>query len=130
MLTCLFRQLLSLMRKRYQTGKTSSLKAKIKAMEAELDVTSIMLAREQAKYEVREKNISAGLGICSFAARSLFRSSAVCSFALDTFNVGKLKTGLKHLFYTFWLCFYKKKSEKSDSLLSLFTKNNKEPFTL
>ena len=113
MLTCLFRQLLSLMRKRYQTGKTSSLKAKIKAMEAELDVTSIMLAREQAKYEVREKNISAGLGICSFAARSLFRSSAVCSFALDTFNVGKLKTGLKHLFYTFWLCFYKKRAKRA-----------------
>jgi len=40
------------MRKRYQTGKTSSLKAKIKATEADLDVTSIMLAREQAKYEV------------------------------------------------------------------------------
>jgi hypothetical protein len=40
------------MRKRYQTGKTSSLKAKIKAVEAELDVTSIMLAREHAKYEV------------------------------------------------------------------------------
>jgi hypothetical protein len=32
------------------------LKAKIKAAEADLDVTSIMLAREQAKYEVSEKN--------------------------------------------------------------------------
>jgi hypothetical protein len=48
----LCRQLVGLMRKRYQTGKTSSLKAKIKAVEAELDVTSIMLAREHAKYEV------------------------------------------------------------------------------
>ncbi len=46
------RELLGLWRKRCQTGKTTSLKAKIKAVEAELDVTSIMLAREQAKYEV------------------------------------------------------------------------------
>jgi hypothetical protein len=49
------RELLGLWRKRCQTGKTTSLKAKIKAVEAELDVTSIMLAREQAKYEVRRR---------------------------------------------------------------------------
>ena len=35
-------------------------------------------------------------------------------------RVGKLNTGLKNLYHTFWLCLYKKKSEKSDS--SFFVK--------
>ena len=47
-----FRVLLGLWLKRHQVGKSSSLKAKIKEAETDLDVTSIMLAREQAKYQV------------------------------------------------------------------------------
>ena len=41
------RSLLELWTKRFRLGKTSSLKALIKEAESELDVTSIMLAREQ-----------------------------------------------------------------------------------
>ena len=42
-----YRSLLELWTKRFRLGKTSSLKALIKEAESELDVTSIMLAREQ-----------------------------------------------------------------------------------
>ncbi|XP_023343767.1 vacuolar protein sorting-associated protein 13A [Eurytemora carolleeae] len=47
-----YRVLFGLWLKRHQVGKSSSLKAKIKEAETDLDVTSIMLAREQAKYQV------------------------------------------------------------------------------
>ena len=35
-------------------------------------------------------------------------------------RVGKLKTGLKHLYHTFWLCFKKNKESKSLFLKKLF----------
>ena len=44
--------------KRHQVGKSSSLKAKIKEAETDLDVTSIMLAREQAKYQVYDLDVT------------------------------------------------------------------------
>ena len=48
--------------KRFRLGKTSALKALIKEAESDLDVTSIMLAREQVLATSIFKNGSTNLG--------------------------------------------------------------------
>lgn len=49
-----YRHLVELWEKRYRQGKSSALRQQIKEAENHLDVTSIMLAREQAKNEAKK----------------------------------------------------------------------------
>ena len=40
-------------------------------------------------------------------------------------RVGKLKTGLKNWYYTFWLCFYKKRAKEQ---FALFVKKTSDSY--
>ena len=52
-----YRDLVSLWEKRFRQGKSAALKQQIKEAENPLDVTSIMIAREQAKLEAKKPQV-------------------------------------------------------------------------
>ena len=74
------------MLQRIQVGKNSTLKKQTKELESELDVTSIILAREEAKVKVCLENLHAlKLSQCSVCIVTFLLFVVVLSFSENVF---------------------------------------------